>query len=235
MADEPTFLDLVCIMQIGQDTTLEKFGSTINASIFDASNIAGTLKHKALIDFTSYFPGPNIIVVSDAGKLVLNEAQAKATEPFDPLDETILWQLSGGKRIPSELQAALNLNPKDLALHLYKVNSQGFISYDLKSGNVELLLTEKGFIKAQEKRRLSAQMPPTAGGTQPPAAPAPKLQAPSSMPQPQTAAQPPPQDTPGQAAMPQQPKAASRIPMMAAAAILLVIVIVVLAYMLKIV
>lgn len=150
MPEDPNFLDLVCIMSITAETTLEKLGSIINASIFDASNIAGTLKQKALIEFSSFYPGPNTIVVTELGKKLIAEAEAKSTEEFDPLDETILVQIAGGKRYPNEVQTALNINPKDLALHLYKVSKQTFMSYELKSGNVNLLLSEKGFIKANQ-------------------------------------------------------------------------------------
>jgi hypothetical protein len=151
MSEEPNFLDLVAILSITAETTLEKFGSTINASIFDASNIAGTLKQKALIEFTSYYPGPNTIVVTETGKKLIAEAETKATEPVDKLDETILFQLAGGKRFPNDIQTTLNISPKDLAMHLFKVNKQGLMSYELKSGNVNLLLTDKGFIKAAVK------------------------------------------------------------------------------------
>src|SRR5271163_2413090 len=99
MADEVNFIDLACLLRITPDTTLEKFGSAINASIFDASNLAGTLKQKSLIDFSSYYPGPNTIVISEAGKALIAEADAKAAEQVDHLDDEVLFQISGGKRI----------------------------------------------------------------------------------------------------------------------------------------
>ena len=46
MASNPeniNFLDLACLLKIEKDTTLERFGSVINASIFDAANITGSL------------------------------------------------------------------------------------------------------------------------------------------------------------------------------------------------
>ena len=58
MSDEINFMDLASLLSIGPDTTLERLGSAINASIFDASNMAGTLKQKGLIDFTASYPGP---------------------------------------------------------------------------------------------------------------------------------------------------------------------------------
>ncbi len=157
MADEVTFIDLACLLKIAPDTTLEKLGSTINSSIFDASNIAGGLKQKGLIDFTAYYPGPNTIAVTDVGKSLIAEANSKTTEPFDELDHEILFQLSGGKRIAPELQNTLNLRPKDLTLRLYKLDKLGFITYELKNGNAEIMLTESGFLKSKAP---SASKPP---------------------------------------------------------------------------
>jgi len=161
--DEINFMDLACILKITPDTVLEKFGSQINASFFDASNIAGTLKQKGLIDFTANYPGPNGMVLTDAGKNLINEANAKSAEPFDDLDKSILVQLSGGKRNPAELGASLNIRPKDLALRLYKLSKQEYITYELKNGNVEIMLTEKGFLampKAQGAQQANVQANP---------------------------------------------------------------------------
>ena len=135
-------------MKISDDTTLERFGSAINASIFDASNIAGTLKQKDMIDFTSIFPGPNSIAVTEKGKAVLSEAEQRAATPFDNLDKSILSQISGGKSVPKDIQSAISLNSRDLAMRLYKLSKQSFLTYELKSGQVEILLTEQGFLKA---------------------------------------------------------------------------------------
>jgi DNA-binding MarR family transcriptional regulator len=148
-AEEVNFLDLECLLKIGPDMVLEKLGSAINASFFDASNIAGSLKQKGLIDFTANYPGPNGIVITDAGKNLINEANAKSTEPFDNLDSEIIAQLSGGKRLPNELATALNLRPKDLAMRLYKLTKQEYVSSLLRNGTVELMLTEKGFLQAK--------------------------------------------------------------------------------------
>ena len=115
------FLDLACVFKIVQDTTLERFGSTINSSVFDAANITGSLKQKGLIDFTAYYPGPNSIVLTDAGKKLKEDAEAKSMAPSDSLDEEILKQMSGGKRFPIELQNTLNVRPTDLAFRLYKL------------------------------------------------------------------------------------------------------------------
>ncbi|MCL4364900.1 MAG: hypothetical protein M1569_03765 [Candidatus Marsarchaeota archaeon] len=158
MPDDVTFIDLACLLRISQDATLEKLGSIINASYFDAANLAGTLKQKGLIDFTAYYAGQNTITVTDVGKALIAEADAKATEPYDNLDSEILVQLSGGKRIPIELQNTLSLRPKDLALRLYKLSKQGFITYELKSGGVDLLLTESGFLKSKQPSIVAAPL-----------------------------------------------------------------------------
>lgn len=160
MADEVGFLELACLMKVTPNTVLEKFGSAINASIFDASNIAGTMKQEGLIDFTAYYPGPNEMVVTENGKRLLSEADAKASEPFDKLDETILNQLSGGKKVPLDLQNNLNLRPKDLALRLYKLFKQNFLIYELRSGNVDIMLTETGFLKASATHASTKQTQP---------------------------------------------------------------------------
>lgn len=150
---EISFLDLAVITRITPNTPLEKLGGLINSSIFDASNIAGTLKQKSLIEFSANYPGPNSMNVTEQGNALIREANEHSADSFDKLDETILQHLSGGKRFPSELQTTLNLRPKDLALRIYKESKQGFVTYDIKNGNVELLLTEKGFLKAKNDQQ----------------------------------------------------------------------------------
>ena len=161
--DKITFLDLACLLKIQQDTTLERFGSTINASVFDAANITGSLKQKGLIDFTAYYPGPNSIVLTDAGKKLQEESEAKSSATSDDLDDEILRQLSGGKRHPLELQNTLNIRPKDLALRIYKLFKQNLLGYELRNGTVELMLTEQGFLKAKTQTAVQ----PQAAGTEP--------------------------------------------------------------------
>jgi len=165
MAEEKdvNFLDLACLLKITSDTTLERFGSTINASVFDAANLSGSLKQKGLVDFTAYYPGPNSISVTDLGKKYKEEAEAGSTSPIDPLDDEILRQLSGGKRMPFELQNTLNIRSKDLALRIYKLYKQNLLSFEMKNGNVELMLTDQGFLKA---RTLPAVQPPQAAAAQ---------------------------------------------------------------------
>jgi hypothetical protein len=87
--------------------------------------------------------------VADAGKALIAEAEVKASEPLDNLDQEVLFQVSGGKRLPIELQNTLNVRSKDLALHIYKLYKQGLLIYELKSGGADLQLTEGGFIKAK--------------------------------------------------------------------------------------
>ncbi len=186
MPEEANFLQLICLTKITPNTVLERFGSAINASIFDASNIAGTLKQNGLIDFTAYYPGPNEIMLTDAGKALLSEAEAKSAEPFDKLDEAVLAQLYGGKRVPIELQNTLNIRPRDLALRLYKLGKQGFIIYELKSGGIDILLTEAGFLKVSASlpvQKPAAQAPlPTSPQTPQPQQPGPARQGVSQSP-----------------------------------------------------
>ena len=183
--DDITFLDLACLMKISEDTTLERFGSAINASIFDASNIAGTLKQKDLIDFTSIFPGPNSIAVTEKGKAALTEAEQRAATPFDNLDKSILLQISSGKSSPKDIQSSISLNSRDLAMRLYKLSRQNLLTYELKSGQVEILLTEQGFLKASPSQTQPMQ---PMRQMQPTPAPQPTAQQPSQ--QPSTVQQP---------------------------------------------
>jgi hypothetical protein len=148
--EDINFLDLVCLLRITPETVMEKFGSLINTSFFDASTIAGTLKQKDLVEFSTNYPGPNGILLTQNGKNLINEAESKSSEKFDTLDMEILRQMSGGKRMPFELGNTLNVRSRDLALRLYKLYKQGFLIYELKNGNVELLLTENGFLKLKE-------------------------------------------------------------------------------------
>ncbi len=181
MADEPNFVDLFALTKVTPDAVVERFGSTINSSFFDASNILGGLKIKGLIDFTTLFGNQNSITVTDLGKQLLDEAAKKAMEPFDQLDLAVVMQLTKGGRSPSDLAAALNLKPKDLALRLFKLQSQGYISAELRNGIMGISLTEKGFM--QSKTGLVVP-----GGQ---AAPASATPAPEPPPQPQPEQAPP--------------------------------------------
>ena len=149
MANEINFMDVTVLKRIKPDTTVEKFGGLINSSFFDASNALGTLKLKGLVDFTTYVPGQNSITVTEMGKKLLEEADSKEKMPFDQLDLAILVQLSAGKRNLADLSTAVNINSKDLAMHLYKLGEQQYISVDIKNGSLDMSLTEKGFMQAK--------------------------------------------------------------------------------------
>ena len=149
MIDDITFVDLVVLIKITPNTPMEKLGAVLNATIFDASNIAGTLKQKDLINFTANYPGPNFITITDTGKALIAEAESKSSSPLDQLDHSLLSQVAGGRRLLSDLQSTLGIRAKDLAMRLYKLNKQNLIIYELRNGSIELLLTEQGFLQAK--------------------------------------------------------------------------------------
>ncbi len=149
MSEEIDFIDLMSLKKIQPDTVVEKFGSLINSSFFDASNVLGTLKIKDLVDFTNVILGQNSITVTDVGKKLIEDADNKALEPIDQLDHALLVQLSSGKRSLIDISGALNIRPKDLAMHLYKLDSQEYITSNFRNGNLDLLLTEKGFTQSK--------------------------------------------------------------------------------------
>jgi hypothetical protein len=161
------------LFKITQDTTLERFGGTINASVFDAANITGSLKQKGLIDFTAYYPGPNSITLTEVGKKLKDDVETKSTSAIDNLDDEILIQMSGGKRYPIELQNTLNIRPMDLAFRIYKLFKQNLVAYELKNGNVELMLTEQGFLRAKTPQTVQTpQVQPQTATMKPPSTPA---------------------------------------------------------------
>lgn len=173
MSDEPTFVDLYALTKITPDAVVERFGSSINSSFFDASNILGGLKIKKLIDFTTLFGNQNAITVTDTGKQLLDEANRKSGDPFDHLDFTVLNQLTKGGRSPSDLATSLNLAQRDLAMRLYKMQAQGYLLSEFRNGTLSLSLTEKGFMQAK------SGMPVIAGqAAAAPAQPAPPQQPP---------------------------------------------------------
>ncbi|MGC8669879.1 MAG: hypothetical protein ACP5TL_01865 [Candidatus Micrarchaeia archaeon] len=149
MVEDLNFIDLVALSRIKPDTVVEKFGGIINSSFFDASNILGSLKQKGLIDFTTAFPGQSSITITDLGKQTLQESEEKAKEDFDALDFAIITQLSGGKRGLADLGGAVNVRQKDLAMHLYKLSEQQYVSYSIRNGNIDISLTEKGFLQVK--------------------------------------------------------------------------------------
>ncbi len=160
MPNEINFMDLTVLKRIKPDTTVEKFGGLINSSFFDASNALGTLKLKGLVDFTTYVPGQNAISVTEMGKKLIEEADSKEKMPFDQLDLAILTQLSTGKRNLADLSTAVNISSKDLAMHLYKLSEQQYLSADIRNGVMDMSLTEKGFMQAKAGMPQQAQAQP---------------------------------------------------------------------------
>lgn len=211
MPDEVNFLDIVALSKITKDTYVEKFGGMINSSFFDASNILATLRQKGLIDFTNSFPGQSAITITEAGKKLLLDADDKGKSPFDHLDLEIITQLSQSKRTLSELGIAVNVRPADLAMHLWKLNEQQFLSYELRNGGITLALTEKGFIQVKQGMPPAPQpeqpKPPEEPQGIPPSMPTPHPEQP--MPQPAPYA---PQPQAPQPPAPQQPPVAEQQP-----------------------
>lgn len=150
MADEINFMDLMALKKLSPDSVVEKFGGLVNSSFFDASNMLGSLKIKGLVDFTTAVPGQNHIEITEIGKQLLNDAEAKAALPFDQLDLEILKNLSGGKRSMHDITSTLNIRPKDLAMHINKLSVNQFLNAEFRNGNMDLMLTEKGFMQAKE-------------------------------------------------------------------------------------
>ncbi|MGC9132503.1 MAG: hypothetical protein ACP5HJ_02560, partial [Candidatus Micrarchaeia archaeon] len=145
------FRELIALSRITQGTTVEKFGSLINASYFDGANLAGTLKTKGAIDFKVSYPGESEVIITEEGKKILQIAEEKSKEGFDNLDLEILQKILQGSNKPEEIEKALNINQQDIALRLYKLSKQNFLSYTLKGGEATLSLTEAGYKKATEK------------------------------------------------------------------------------------
>ncbi|EQD42788.1 hypothetical protein B2A_10182 [mine drainage metagenome] len=189
MADEPNFIDLFALTKITPQSVVEKFGASINSSFFDASNILGGLKIKGLIDFTTIFGGQNSVTITDLGHKFMDEAASKVNLPLDHLDLAILVQLSGGKRSLNDLTTTLNILPRDLSLHLYKLMQQSYLSAEFRNGILNLMLSEKGFMQA--KAGLPSPVPQSA--SQQPSAPS-QATPPYMQPQPAPQAQPAPQN-----------------------------------------
>jgi hypothetical protein len=143
------FIELIALTRITAESTVEKFGSLINSSFFDASNILAGLKMKGLVDFITAFPSQSTLKVTDKGTALIAEANAKATEPIDALDSAILAQLAGGRRNLTELGGALNVAQKDLAMHIFKLSAQQTLTYELVNATISMYLTEKGFVTAK--------------------------------------------------------------------------------------
>src|SRR5271167_4142556 len=121
MLDNINFIDLVALMRLTPDSTVERFGGLINSSFFDASNILGSLKQKGLVDFITQFPSQSAITVTEQGKQLITEAQEKAATTVDKLDMEILSQISKGNKTLQDLSTVVNVTSKDLAMHLNKL------------------------------------------------------------------------------------------------------------------
>ena len=149
MPDEVNFFDLAALLKVKQDTTMERFGGMINSSYFDGANVVGTLNQKKLVTFNTAMPGQSTIAMTDTGNNLIKEANDKAKLEFDHLDLAILTNISSGKNTPTDIGKAVNVRSKDLALHLFKLAQLDLISYEFMSGNINIMLTEKGFTQVK--------------------------------------------------------------------------------------
>jgi hypothetical protein len=167
------FVELIALTRITPDSTVEKFGSLINSSFFDASNILATLKQKGLVDFVTAFPSQSTLKVTEKGNALLEEVTRRSTEPIDQLDLAILSQLAGGKRILVDLGSALNVSPMDLAIHIFKLAAQQDLTYELVNASVSMYLSEKGFVavKSAGQPQQQAVGEPVPNGNAQPVAP----------------------------------------------------------------
>jgi len=146
--EDLTFPDLAVLERIDENTVLEKFGTKINSSFFDAANMLGTLKQKGYVDIRSQFPGPSQVVLTDTGKGILALAREKAAQELENLDEVMLSLIANGYKDPKMLTDKLNMRTSDVAYHLNRLVTQDFASYVFRSGKIELSLTDQGFKKA---------------------------------------------------------------------------------------
>ena len=87
----------------------------------------------------------------------MSDATAGSEGEFDLLDLTILTQLANGKRTILDLGGAVNVRPNDLAMHLYKLGQQQYLSYEFRNGTITIALTEKGFLQAKSGMPKSAE------------------------------------------------------------------------------
>jgi hypothetical protein len=149
MNDDINFSDLFALTKITSDSVVEKFGGIINSSFFDAANILGGLKLSGLIDFGTTLGSQNPIVITQGGKELLQQVSARANDPFDKLDMSILNQLSNGKKSANDVTTSINVAHKDMTFHLYKLLMQGYISAEFRNGILNIMLTEKGFMQAK--------------------------------------------------------------------------------------
>jgi DNA-binding Lrp family transcriptional regulator len=145
---ELTFLDLMVLQRIGPDTTLERFGSKINSSYFDAANILGSIRLKGYVEIESSI-GASKVSVSEAGKAILAMAEEKSHGEIDELDKRILGEVSRGVKDVGRIGDSLNIRSGDLSYHIYKLVKNNYVDYDLRAGKVSVMLTENGFKNAR--------------------------------------------------------------------------------------
>ncbi len=162
MPDEVTFFDLVSLVKIKPGITVERYGGLINSSFFDGARVLGTLQQKKLITLSTAMPDQNPITVTDTGKQLIAEADSKAEQDFDHLDLEILTQIQKGKNTPEDLGAAVNVRPRDLAMHLYRLSKTDYATYELVNGTVSMMLTEKGFAQTKAGMPMKPQPAPSA-------------------------------------------------------------------------
>lgn len=163
MPDEITFFDLVSLIKIKPGMTVEKYGGQINSSFFDGARVLGTLQQKKLISLSTQMPDQNPISTTETGTALIAEADTKAKQDFDHLDLEILTQMSKGKNTPEDIGQAVNVRSRDLAMHLYRVVKQDYATYEFVSGNVDIMLTEKGFAQVKVGMPVKPQPMPQPG------------------------------------------------------------------------
>ena len=165
---ELIFGDILILQRIDKDTVVERFGSRINASFFEAANLLGTLKLKGFVDIVSS-PGLSKVSITEEGKAVLEMAQRKAREVFDALDLSVLKAVAKGAKDATGVEEMLNIRSSDLAFRLNKLLVQGFIDYDMRRSRVSVALTAEGFKRAGAAEAPTAPVPvaPEAQGAKP--------------------------------------------------------------------
>jgi len=161
--NELTFLDLVILKKIDANSSVENFGSQINTSFFETANLLGTVKIKGYVGIETSIGGISKVTITDAGMGILALAEKKATDPIEPLDNALLHALAGGAKDPEALQSQLNIRSGDLTYHINKMVVQSFMDYEVRSGKVNLMLTEQGF---NSTGGVKVQGTPAAAGAQ---------------------------------------------------------------------
>ncbi|MEM3364652.1 MAG: hypothetical protein QXS93_04045 [Candidatus Micrarchaeia archaeon] len=144
MSDEIEFIDVALLEKIDAETTVEGFGSKISSTFFEAANLLGTLKIKGLIEIHSAI-GNSPVLLTEKGKLLLKDFEANAEAEIGKIDLAVLGSVRGGLRDPKKVEAALNINGKDIAYSIYRLAKKGYLEYKVRNGSVELVLTTRGF------------------------------------------------------------------------------------------